>query len=142
MDIETYGGECPYCTKGLYQKHTNSSHGLSFEVCLWCGFGIGQYDHNCIKDSITNSKKIWEIIIEHHLNEELSESHFKHHLMRIRKKLDINESTKKDDIYHPTLFMVNYHQSKYHPFPELLAMKNCNCSGFQLLHHGHKCGLF
>lgn len=36
--LETYGGKCPICGKGMLQKYESSYSGYMFDACPWCGY--------------------------------------------------------------------------------------------------------
>jgi hypothetical protein len=58
--IETYGGACPKCLKGMEQKHESSWSGFIFDACPWCGYiNVGE--------SITKEEEeeTWKSILEH-----------------------------------------------------------------------------
>ncbi|MGV2886024.1 hypothetical protein [Paenibacillus taichungensis] len=60
--IETYGGCCPRCQKGMQQKWNSSFEGLLFDACPWCGFA---YDGGKKPLTEEDAKSLWTVILEH-----------------------------------------------------------------------------
>lgn len=61
--IETYGGCCPKCLRGMEQKWESSMSGLMFDACVWCGFIYIGEGIETSKDEATNA---WNSIFDHY----------------------------------------------------------------------------
>ena len=57
--VETYGGCCPKCLKGMLQKW-ESSWNFMFDACPWCGF---LYSEGAVESA---KEELWRDILEHH----------------------------------------------------------------------------
>lgn len=60
--VESYGGSCPKCSKGMLQKWESSGYGFMFDACPWCGFAYGTQDLS----DIESSDEVWTSILKHH----------------------------------------------------------------------------
>jgi hypothetical protein len=61
--VETYGGCCPKCLKGMLQKWESSWSGFMFDACPWCSFIYIGTDKETSEE---DKKEAWEAILEHH----------------------------------------------------------------------------
>lgn len=92
MDIETYGGKCPKCSKNMMQKG-DTGHGtwFSYDACVWCGFAYGSVNNDEFK-----TKEIWETLFTHYdvINRE-----------GLIEKLNLSEHVSKEDSeFYPSVF--------------------------------------
>jgi hypothetical protein len=58
--LETYGGCCPKCLKGMTQKYESSNHGFMFDACPWCSFIYSEGTEG------KTEEEVWKEILEHH----------------------------------------------------------------------------
>jgi hypothetical protein len=58
--VETYGGCCPECLKGMLQKWESSNSGFMFDACPWCGFIYSEGIEGKTKE------EVWNEILVHH----------------------------------------------------------------------------
>ena len=63
-DVESYGGKCPKCSKGMLQKFDdNGGFGgcFKYDACPWCGFAYGEVDNGipCTEE------QVWKAILTH-----------------------------------------------------------------------------
>lgn len=61
--IETYGGCCPKCLKGMEQKYNSSWSGFMFDGCPHCGFIYVDGEEAMTEQDIETS---WKSILDHY----------------------------------------------------------------------------
>lgn len=95
MGIESYGGCCPKCKRGMFNKFESSGYGLMFDACPWCEFMYAVIDGEVADEN--KQVELWSDIAEHHGVETVEEL----------RKLDYVKEymTEEESEFYPSVFV-------------------------------------